>query len=122
MKELNFLTGRIGEEIALKYLKENNYKIIERNFRHKKLGEIDIIAEDKNVLVFIEVKTRKSEKYGSPLEAVNTCKQKKIKKMAEYYLTYKKIKEKNCRMDVLTITLDKENKVKNINLVKNAIF
>ena len=83
--------GDAGEKIARLYLERNKYKIVETNFRGKQ-GEIDIIAKDKNELVFIEVKTRKSIKYGKPAEAVNYIKQNHIYKTAEYYIFKNKIK------------------------------
>lgn len=122
MKKNNSLVGARGEEIAAKYLQDNNYKILEKNFRYKKLGEIDIIAEEGSVLVFVEVKTRKSEQYGSAASAVDFYKQRKLKQLANYYLCFRKIKDKNCRFDVITIMLDSGNKIKNIDLIKNAIF
>lgn len=118
----NFSLGARGEEIAVKYLQDNNYKILEKNFRYKKLGEIDIIAEEGHTIVFVEVKTRKSEQFGSAASAVNFYKQKKLKRLADCYLTLRKIKDKNCRFDVITIMLGEGNKIKNIDLIRNAIF
>lgn len=118
----NFSLGTRGEEIAAKYLEDRNYKIIEKNFRYKKLGEIDIITEEGDAIVFVEVKTRKSEQFGSAASAVNFYKQKKLKRLADCYLTLRKIKDKNCRFDVITIMLGEGNKIKNIDLIKNAIF
>ena len=67
--------GKTGEEIAKKYLLENNYKIVAKNFRCK-FGEIDIIAYDKEELVFIEVKTRTSNKYGTGINSINRIRKK----------------------------------------------
>lgn len=83
--------GDTGEKIARLYLEKNNYKIIETNFRCKQ-GEIDIIAKDIKELVFIEVKTRKSIKYGKPVDAVNYYKKNHIYKTAEYYIFKNNIK------------------------------
>ena len=63
------ITGKIGEKVAQEYLIKNDYEILVKNFRCKQ-GEIDIIAKDKNELVFIEVKTRTNKKYGNPIDAV----------------------------------------------------
>ncbi len=68
--------GREGEEEAVKFIKKQGYRILQTNFKTRS-GEIDIIAEDKKTVAFIEVKTRSSEEYGSPLSAVNHHKQKK---------------------------------------------
>ena len=77
--------GKLGEDLATKYLETLGYQIIERNFRCK-VGEIDIIAKDKDYLVFIEVKYRKDNKKGIPAEAVNHNKRKKIIKATKYYI------------------------------------
>ena len=69
--------GKLGEDIACKYLLQQNYKIIERNFLCKQ-GEIDIIARDEKYLVFIEVKTRSNVLYGKPIDAVDRTKEKHI--------------------------------------------
>ena len=84
--EYKQIIGAKGEEKACKYLKMKGYQIMEKNYRCK-LGEIDIIAKDKNKeIVFIEVKTRSNLKYGNPAEAVNSGKQIHIKKVASYFL------------------------------------
>jgi len=99
--------GELGEDIACKYLTQSGYKIIERNFDCK-LGEIDIIAKDKEYLVFIEVKTRTGIKYGEAKDAVNINKKKHIYRSAEYY-TYKyKLENKPIRIDVIEIYKRKE--------------
>lgn len=86
MKEQNFSKGKAGENFAAKFLEKQGFKIIQKNWRFSRLGEIDIIAEDKNTLVFIEVKTRSSNLFGHPLESVDEKKFNKIKKLAEIYL------------------------------------
>ena len=76
------ISGKLGEDAACKYLKKQNYQILERNYR-KRYGEIDIIAQKSNKLIFAEVKTRSGERYGTPSEAVTFSKQQKIIKTAE---------------------------------------
>ena len=100
--------GKIGEEIATEYLIENGYKILERNFNCKQ-GEIDIIAKDKDEVVFIEVKTRTNKKYGEPVEAVTFIKKRHLIKAIEYYLYIKKLEDEYIRIDVIEI-YKKENK------------
>lgn len=78
--------GDSGEDYACRYLKSRGYQILARNFRCRRCGEIDIIAQRQGVLCFVEVKTRSSERYGLPREAVTASKQKKIYRCAEYYL------------------------------------
>jgi putative endonuclease len=98
--------GAQGEEQAAKLLKKNGYKIIEKNYRSS-FGEVDIIAEDKNDLVFIEVKLRTSDLFGLPQDAVNKKKQDKIIKSALQYVKSKGLIEKNLRFDVVVIGPEK---------------
>ena len=111
--------GIRGEEIAAAYLKQNGYKILERNY-HNKLGEIDIIAEDGPVLCFIEVKTRADEQRGLPEEAVGKVKQRKISQVVLSYLKMRGIHEGDFRFDVAAIILNEQANIQRINLIKNA--
>ena len=95
-------TGTQYEERAAEYLIAQNYQILERNYRIRS-GEIDIIARDGTALVFIEVKYRKNDESGNPLEAVDIRKQRKIIKVARYYLYQKKYGDVPCRFDVIGI-------------------
>ena len=96
------IEGKMGEDEASTYLEKQGYNIICRNFRCIQ-GEIDIIAREKEYLVFIEVKTRANINFGEPKEAVDRNKQKHIYKAAEYYL-YKHKKEENyVRIDVIEV-------------------
>lgn len=110
--------GKMGEDIAANYLTKNNYKIIERNFRCKQ-GEIDIIAKDKKEIVFIEVKTRTSNSFGKPSEAVNKIKQKHMYRAAKYFLYKTNLLEEVIRFDVIEVLL-KDGKF-NINHIKQII-
>jgi putative endonuclease len=93
--------GQRGEDLAAYYLKKKGYKIIHRNFKTM-IGEIDIIARDRDDLVFIEVKTRESLEYGQPFESVNRNKRRKIANVAMLYL--KKLKDiPSCRFDVVSV-------------------
>ena len=85
MKEFNKITGAKGEIVAQKYLKKQGYKIIETNYSTK-LGEIDIIAKEKDVFVFVEVKTRKSADFAKASDFVDEFKQNKLRITAEVYL------------------------------------
>jgi len=108
--------GEKGERLACKFLEQKGYRIISRNFKTS-LGEIDIIAKDKDALVFIEVKTRVSLQYGRPFESVNRNKRRKIANVALLYL--KKLKEVPvCRFDIVSIYHKKEDPV--FELIKDA--
>lgn len=112
------ISGIKGEEIAVSYLRKKGYKIIERNFRAKG-GEIDIIAIDGDTLVFIEVKARSTVEFGSPLEAITYRKMKALVKTAQFYKIKNTKLPEVLRIDAVAISLDSENKVKSVELVKN---
>lgn len=99
--------GKLGEDIACKYLQKNGYELIERNF-YCRQGEIDIIAKDlkKRELVFFEVKTRTNLKFGDPAEAVNSNKQKHIIHSTKYYLYKHRIHNVPIRLDVIEINIE----------------
>mgnify|MGYP001559559692 CR=1 FL=1 len=106
-----------GERIAALYLRNKGFKILESNFR-KGYGELDIIATDKDTLVFIEVKTRTSSKYGNPLEAITPWKLKSLVKTAQYYkITHPKLPDR-LRIDAVAVSLI-GGQIKNIEHVKN---
>ncbi len=97
--------GNYGEDLASKYLVHKGYKIIKRNFHFGKYGEIDIVAEINNILVFVEVKTRTNTDYYDPILSINYPKQLALRKAAEGYLYVNKINDKECRFDVVIINL-----------------
>ena len=104
------LLGRAGEVEAGKFLKKLGYQILEMNFRTH-VGEADIIAMDKQVIVFVEVKTRTDDSFGTPAEAVNSRKQEKYFKVATEYLVKKGYTERECRFDVIEIENGKINHI-----------
>jgi len=117
MKIVNPIAKK-GEELAVSYLRKKGYKIIERNFR-KGYGEIDIVAVHENTLVFIEVKTRTSNSFGSPLEAITYWKLKSLIKTAQYYkMIHPKLPD-SLRIDAISVTLSSNNTQGNIEHIKN---
>lgn len=102
MKTHNLKKGNAGEALAVTFLKNANHLICDRNYK-KASGEIDIITQDGDTLVFIEVKYRKNLEFGYPREAVNRAKQKRIAKTALWYLKEKKLEDANVRFDVIEI-------------------
>lgn len=112
--------GKQGEEIAAQYLIQQGYEIIERNF-HSQQGEIDIIAKDKNFLVFVEVKNYSFHSYGSPVGAVRKSKKQSIIHAAQTYIYKNNIKDTYSRFDVLTI-YTKHNGEKIVELYKDAFY
>ena len=106
--------GKKGELIATNYLKKQGYRILETNHKNK-MGEIDIIAKDKNYLVFIEVKTRTSSMLGDPLEAIDEQKQFKIRQVATMYLIKNQLVDKvPIRFDAVAILGDEDHEIRHI--------
>ncbi len=110
--------GDKGEDLAVKALKKKGYKIVERNF-NAHIGEIDIIAMDKEYLCFVEVRLRKDKLHGSPKETVDVFKQRKIIKAAQVYINMHNAHERLMRFDVVSITGD-GGKESEIEIIKNA--
>lgn len=109
----NIKKGKIGEKIAKEYLIQNGYKIVETNYKNR-LGEIDIIALDKKILTFIEVKSRTNNYYGYPYEAVNLKKQKKIMNVSMIYIKNNKISDIQFRYDIIEVYLKETDKINHI--------
>jgi len=116
----NKKTGNLGEDIATQFLEDKGYRIIYRNFRYSTFGEIDIIARQNEYLVFIEVKTYKTEEFGEPVLLVNRKKQDKIRKLAQIFMLQKKISDIDCRFDVIGIKIGKNDTGNTINHIDNA--
>lgn len=117
MSKQGLYLGKKGEETAVGLLKDNGYKILLRNYKTK-LGEIDIIASDKGTICFIEVKTRQSDRFGSPAEAISSSKQRQISKVALAFLKERKLLDKRARFDVVSILYSKD--MPRLDLIKNA--
>jgi putative endonuclease len=122
IKKSNKDFGNKGEQIAKKYLLEKGLKLIESNFRYQR-KEIDLIFTDnkKKILIFVEVKTRKTKTYGEPEESINFYKQKNIKIAAQGFLN-KHHDYQNCdiRFDVLSVFFEKDNII--FNHIENAFY
>jgi len=112
--------GALGEEAAAAYLARQGYKIITRNFRVGRMGEIDIIAEDVDTLCFIEVKSRSGYSFGTPAQAVSSQKQAAITRIALIFMQNNRYCDIPVRFDVVELLMDREGDIKNISLIKNA--
>ena len=111
--------GRIGENNIADYITKLGYKVVERNFECNQ-GEIDIIAKDKEELVFIEVKTRTDISYGEASEAVTNTKKRHLINSIKYYIYKQKLENQPIRIDVAEVYINK-GKVK-VNYIKQAIY
>ncbi len=112
--------GELGEKIAKEYLQKKRYQIIETNFRCRE-GEIDIIARDKDYLVFVEVRTKKGYGFGTPEESITTAKKEKLISLAFAYLQTHRKSPSLWRFDVVAIELNQEGQPSRIELIQNAI-
>ena len=99
----NRAAGKSAEDLAADFLLAKGMRIVKRNFHFGRVGEIDIIAEDGQTLVFVEVKARSSTLYGTPEEAITPAKQRAIRKVAQGYLYTHGITDRECRFDVVAI-------------------
>src|SRR5438093_13037216 len=91
--------GEEGERAASRFLEARGYRILERNYRTRR-GEIDLIAEDGRILVFVEVKVRLDDRFGGPAAAITRAKQARIARLAEQYLACRRVGDRPCRFDV----------------------
>jgi putative endonuclease len=115
----HLLLGKIGERFAARYLTSHGYDILEKNYSTP-LGEIDIVARHDGLLVFVEVKTRSSGRYGLPQEAVNLRKQRQMIRVAEAYLKERKNSEVPCRFDVVAVTTTSGGRIRAAELIQGA--
>ena len=117
LKQLNTQTGRLGEKLASEYLKRKGYKILEQNYRTR-YAEIDLVARQKDVLVFVEVRTKIGEQFGTPEETLNRWKLERVKRNAFAYAA--KIRWKKLyRVDAVCIVLNDDQKVERLKHYEN---
>jgi putative endonuclease len=112
--------GNWGEKLSVEYLKEHGYAIIELNYRCR-YGEIDIVAKEGPVWCFVEVKTRKSNRFGRGFESITAIKKTHITKTAVFFLNQRGLDEAPARFDVVSIDFYSETEYK-IELIKNAFY
>lgn len=108
-----------GEALADEFLRNKKYRILDKNYRCP-LGEIDLVAEQNKVIVFVEVKTRSSQAFGQPEEAVTRAKQKKLGQLAEYYFKAKNLGDREMRFDVISILANSRDGTCEISHFENA--
>ncbi len=95
--------GREAERRAAEHLERLGFTILERNYRCR-LGEIDLVAEERDVLCFVEVRSRASTRYGEAIETITPAKRRRIALAAHHYLVTRRLEERACRFDVVTIS------------------
>lgn len=121
MKKENYDKGKNGEEIAKEFLLKKGFDLVDINYKNK-IGEIDLIMINKDWLVFVEVKLKVGDKFGTPEEMINNRKLSQIKRVAESYLVLEKSKIKNFkkfRIDAVCMVIDENKEILRINHYKN---
>jgi putative endonuclease len=111
--------GKWGEDCACRELRRRGYEILERRYRTR-YGEIDIIASDRGVLVFIEVKARRSATYGPPVEAVTWHKRRRLLQLAESYIAARRLSNTPCRFDVVSISMPRDATAPRVEILQGA--
>ncbi len=111
--------GRISEDHAARFLTSKGYRIKERNYRTPR-GEIDIIAEQRDILVFIEVKARSSDEHGRPLESVTSHKARTIASVAGTYLSAREGRERLTRFDIVEVHITPAGRVIKVEVIEGA--
>lgn len=120
-KKENYIKGKNGEELALEFLKNKGFSLIETNYENK-IGEIDLIMTDKDWLVFVEVKLKVGDRFGTPEEMINKRKIFQVRKVAESYLVLENKIAKNFkkyRIDAVCIVLNEDLTIQRINHYEN---
>jgi len=112
--------GRTGERLAADALMSKGYCILERNFRCRQ-GEIDLVAEDEQDLIFVEVKARRGVSFGLPEDALTMRKQRKLIEVASYYLDLHACSDRSWRIDVVAVQFSSSGKLEEIRIYKHAV-
>ena len=113
-------TGNLGEKLAAGFLKKQGYRILQTNYRCRE-GEVDIVARHKDCLVFVEVRAKRSQEFGSPEESITLAKMDKLRRVAAHYRqTHDDIPD-SWRIDVVAVEMDRQNRPLRIELIENAV-
>ena len=112
--------GRTGERLAAETLMSKGYRILERNFRCRQ-GEIDLVAEDEQDIIFVEVKARRGVSFGLPEDALTMRKRRKLVEVASYYLDFHTCSDRSWRIDVVAVQFSSNGKLEDIRIYKHAV-
>lgn len=112
--------GKLGEDLASRYLKQRGYQILTRNLRSP-LGEIDIVAYDGDCLALVEVRARRGHSHGTPEESITPAKQKKLRRLAEEYVQSLDIPPHNYRVDVVAVEFSPAGELLRLDLIRDAL-
>lgn len=113
--------GRWGEQLAVDRLESQGYQMLDRNWRCRR-GEIDIVVQDGDVLVFVEVKTRRGRDHGTPEEALTNSKAKRLLELGQRYMLERDIEDAEWRVDLVAVELDKQGKLLRFEHLPNVLW
>jgi len=113
-------TGRLGERLARELLQKKGYRILTANYRCPE-GEIDIVAGDKETVVFVEVRTKRSREFGSPEESITPGKMEKLRTLAARYCQEHPELPSSWRIDVVAVEVDRNDRPVRVELIQNAV-
>jgi len=113
-------TGARGENLACAFLARNGYRVIERNYRCRQ-GEIDIIAQQGETLVFVEVRARTGGAYGTPEESITAAKKQRLRQVADHYVQHRDNLPEARRIDVVAVRLGQGGRARRIEIIENAV-
>ncbi|MCL6431057.1 MAG: YraN family protein [Anaerolineae bacterium] len=112
--------GRRGEELAARYLVARGYRILARNYRCS-AGEVDLVAMDGDCLVFVEVRTRRGDDWGTPEESVDESKQRKLAQVAGHYVDEHNVADSSWRIDFVAVDLDIRGRVRRLEVMRDVM-
>lgn len=122
MKQYNYPKGRLGEGIAADFLERKGYKVLEKNF-HTRWGELDLICTHKNEIIFVEVKLKIGERFGTPEEMVDRRKLFQVQRTAESFLQkFPQYQNFSPRIDVVAVVLNTDNLINRVDHYENVYF
>jgi putative endonuclease len=113
-------TGHLGEQLAAGFLQKRGYRIVQTNYRCPE-GEVDIVARRKDCLIFVEVRTKRSQEFGSPEESITMAKMDKLRRVAAHYRQAHDDSPASWRIDVVAVELDRQNRPRRIEHIENAV-
>jgi len=113
-------TGILGEKLAGDFLRKRGYRILEANYRCPQ-GEVDLIAEHEDFLVFVEVRTKRSREFGTPEESITPTKKERLRMVAAHYQQTHDNLPQSWRIDVVAVELNRRGKPSRIELIENAV-
>ena len=113
-------TGKLGEKLAAEFIRKQGYVILQTNYRCPE-GEVDIVARQKDCLVFVEVRAKRGREFGSPEESITPAKMEKLRRVAAHYRQTHDDMPDSWRIDVVAVEIDRQDRPLRIELIENAV-